>query len=70
MFQYVIYCNPKDYPNKFVVRKWEIFPGKVEAGGVICETNSIEEARESLPVGVVEMPVFEDDDAVIAEVWM
>ena len=56
--------------NAFVVRKWAIYPGKVEAGGVICEANSIEEARNSLPVGVVEMPVFEDDDPVIAEVWM
>lgn len=70
MNQYVIYKNPQDYPNKFVVRVWIIGSGTVQAGPMICAVDTIEEARESLPDGVDPMPVFDNDDPVIVEVWM
>jgi len=68
--QYVIYEKPKDYPTKFLVREWIIGPGTVQAGPMICAADTIEEARASLPEGVDQFPVFENDDPVIAEVWM
>lgn len=70
MKQYVIYKKPKDYPTKFVVRVWIIGPGTAQAGPMICAADTIEEARVSLPDGVDQMPVFDNDDPVIAEVWM
>jgi hypothetical protein len=70
MNQYVIYNNPKDYPGKFVVRQWIIGPGTVHSGELICIASTIEEARAKMPHGVEQLPVFESDDPVIAEVWM
>jgi len=70
MNQYVIYKKPKDYPTKFVVRLWIIGPGTAQAGPMICAVNTIEEARASLPDGVDQLPTFDSDDPVIAEVWM
>lgn len=70
LHQYVIYDKPKDFPTKFVVRLWIIGPGTAQAGPMICTANTIEEARQSLPDGVSQLPVFANDDPVIAEVWM
>jgi len=70
MNQYVIYKKPKDYPTKFVVRLWIIGPGTAQAGPLICTADTIEEARASMPDGVDQLPTFDSDDPVIAEVWM
>ena len=70
MNQYVIYDKPKDYPTKFVLRSWVIGPGTVHAGPMICVVDTIEEARGNLPHGLCQLPLFESDDPVIAEVWI
>lgn len=70
MFNYVIYEKPSDYPTKFVMRLWTIGMGTVQAGPMICAEDTIEEVRSHLPDGVTQLPVFEDDDPVIVEVWM
>ena len=70
MNQYVIYNKPSDHPNKFVVRLWIIGAGIVQAGPMICAEDTIEEARSKMPDGLVQLPVFENDDPVIVEVWM
>jgi hypothetical protein len=66
---YVIYKNPKDYPDKFVVRFWVVESGSINPGPLICLVDTIEDARSSIPTNVVKMPVFKDDDPVIEEVW-
>lgn len=66
---YVIYKNPKDYPNKFVVRFWIVEPESIKPGLLICSVDTIEDARLSMPNNVVRMPVFQNDDPVIEEVW-
>lgn len=69
--QYVIYDHPKDFPDKFVVRKWIIGSGVVTPQvGLFAQADTLEEARDALPFGLNQMPVFENDDPVIAEVWM
>ena len=70
LHQYVIYNKPKDCPTKFVVRVWIIGPGTAQAGPMICTADTLEEARASLPDGVVMLPRFQEDDPVIEEVWM
>ena len=37
---------------------------------MICTANTIEEARASMPDGVDQLPTFDSDDPMIAEVWM
>jgi len=69
--QYVIYDHPKDFPDKFVVRKWIIKKnGILEFDTGVFVADTLEEAREFIPFGFTPMPVFQDDDPAIAEVWM
>lgn len=68
---WVIYEHPKDYPDKFVVRGWNI-----EHGGVnrpdksVLLADSLKEARELVPQGLFHLPRFKDDDPVIVETWI
>lgn len=70
VFQFTIYDHPRDYPDKFVVRAFAIFPGEVLASGecILCDT--LEEAREKIPPGLICLPRAEGDDPVIVEVWI
>lgn len=66
--QYVIYKNPKDFPGKYVVRKWEIQRGgPTPAEAISCET--IKEARSCIPEGLVKFERSEQDHPSIYEVW-
>ena len=70
--QYAIYENPKDYPNKFVVRVWEIHEDKPEpvAGDLVIIEDTLEAARSCLPPGLTNISRFSGDDPVIREVWI
>lgn len=70
LYQYVIYFNPSDYPNKYVLRQFQIEAGHVIAGAAMAIKDTIEEVRDFLPTGVVQLPVYPTDDKVISEVWM
>jgi len=67
---FVIYHNPRDYPGKFVTRRWlvhntmnpDLRPMAVEA--------TIEDARRALPSGLVKMHRIPGDDRVIVESWV
>ena len=71
--QYVIYNNPRDYPNKFVVRRFVVRPNMpladTEPIGVV---NTLEEARALVPViyDFKSMPRLLQDEPQIAETWM
>lgn len=71
--QYVIYNNPSDYPNKFVVRKFlTVGEGTVAAQfNSVGVVDSIEEARALVPKEynhkIARLP---QDEPQIAEVWM
>jgi hypothetical protein len=81
---WVIYDGPKDYPDKIVVREHilvpaepvEVIPGVMLPGeylpDVLCSLfDYIFEAREHVirEGATCRMPVFANDDPVIAEVW-
>jgi hypothetical protein len=69
--QYVIYDHPRDYPDYFVVRAWEInsgIPIPLPFGNPVL-TETLDEARAAVPVGFVNIGRFEEDDPVIVEVW-
>ena len=70
MDQYAIYDHPKDYPNKFVVRKWIIEAGQISAGELLGAVDTLEEARRLIPSGLYRINRFDQDDPVLSEVWL
>ena len=70
--QYAIYDHPSDYPNNFVVRRWEVVRGvpvAMPCGNPVL-TETLEAARAVVPPGFVNIGRFENDDPVILEVWI
>ena len=70
--QYAIYDHPRDYPNHYVVRRWDIHPGvpvPIPNGNAeLSETLS--DARAAIPTGFVNIGRQAGDDLVILEVWI
>lgn len=63
---WVIYEHPKDYPDKFVARKWILDKPTSE----IVLGNTIEEARLGIPKGLTRFLPEKEDDIVIVEIWI
>ena len=68
--QYVIYESPKDYPNKFVMRKWVIESANLIPKEVIAVANTIAEVRKCVPPGFVCLQRSDNDDPIIRETWI
>lgn len=69
--QYVIYEHPLDYPEHFVVRRWEIGEGKILAAKEpLGIAPTLESARAMLPEGLYRIARDKRDDPAIAEVWL
>jgi hypothetical protein len=73
LFQWTVYVRPKDYPDKFVARRWVI------AGGESCVfwpttevivAETLDQVRAALPRGLYCLPRFLNDDPAILEVWL
>lgn len=68
---WTIYSNPRDYPGQFVARRWF-----VPTGGVVMASNdmfvgdSLNELRELLPPGLVNIGRMPGDEPQIVEVWI
>lgn len=68
---WVIYERPRDYPEHFVVRRWEV----AQRGGPRPTSDawlapSLSAARCAVPAGRFNMGRAQQDDAVISEVWI
>lgn len=61
-----IYDHPKDYPDKFVARKFIL--DKLTSEILLGDT--LEEVRSQLPLGLTCFERHETDDPVIVETWM
>lgn len=71
LLQYVIYNDrTRDFPGLWPVREWIIRPGFYGGRPIACLCASLKEAREQIPEGMVCLPRYEGDDAVIVEVWI
>jgi len=68
--QWVIYDHPRDYPDKFVMRRWEIGRGLVMATDDMALADTLEEARAQVPAGRYRLEREADDDPVIVEMWL
>lgn len=71
MTHYVIYDHPKDYPDGYVMRRWDIMNGNPHpvAGDAVMAL-TLEEVRRFIPPGLTRIPRYDSDDAPILEVWL
>jgi len=69
---YVIYENPRELPRPgFVTRMWIIeATGEQRPSLWATVTNTIEEARSTVPDGLYRLDRSPDDDPVIVESWL
>lgn len=67
--QFVIYERPRDYPDKFVVRRFRIVPGKIIPDDNVAVFNTLDEAREFIPYHLINIGRQEKDEPQIVEVW-
>lgn len=71
LFGWTVYENPKDFPGKFVARKWIARDGRVIATEEIKLGDTLQEVREHLqPLGMVCFQRSPGDDPVIVECWL
>lgn len=70
---YVVYQNAKDYPDKFVVRRWSIIEGHefpVPDKDPIAVVDLYRETVKHIPPGLVRIARDPTDDKCIVETWM
>ncbi len=68
---FVIYDKPKDHPDAFVCRRWEIGPGTITPKELIIVQDSLESCRSELfgkHPNLTQIPGLELDEH-IAEVY-
>lgn len=70
MSQWVVYDHPRDFPDKFVVRRWDIGAGVVTATDEVRVADTLEEIRRLIPFGLFRLGRFEEDDPCIVELWL
>lgn len=67
---YVVYRYPADYPNKFVVRRWELVQGRKIATSFVQTADSLEEIRKCVPPKMSAVSRSYSDDPAIVECWL
>ena len=69
---WTVYFNPRDFPGKYVARRFNLFRGEMEpkASNEHFVANSIDEVRRLLPMGLVCLQRSDGDDAKIVETWL
>lgn len=71
LYQWVIYCRPRDFPAEHVVRRWRIGAGTMEPEAKPwAVVGSLEEARAKVPAGLYRIVRDPKDDPVIVETWI
>ncbi len=63
---WVIYDHPKDHPSHFVLRRW--VNGTPDREAILCDT--IQQAWDEMPRGLVKLQRDRCDDPVILETWI
>lgn len=68
---YVIYRNPRDYPNNYVVRCQRVFPGKIKIDPEpIIVTKRLMDARKCVPKDKTKVALSKNEDPCIFEVYI
>lgn len=67
---HTIYKHPKDYPTKFVVRKFTARTGITIVDNNAETADTLIEARQLVPPGLYRLNRSPIDDPVIVETWI
>lgn len=67
---YTIYFNPDDFPGKYVVRGWTSHVSHSEMDKECEVVDSLEKAREKIPVGMVWQARHPSDVRAVVEAWV
>lgn len=62
-----VYKNPKDYPDKYIARLWNINNKPTK---FIIVKDTLQAIRKSLPAHLTRLPPDHRDDPVIVETWI
>jgi hypothetical protein len=71
LVMWTVYESSRDYPGRFVARKWEIRQGVSEPIPTpeVAVGESLDAVRKAIPGGLYRQPRSPDDDPKIVEVW-
>ena len=70
---YTIYRSPGDWPGKYVVRRFSIsaeHPDPVPDPVPLAVVDTLEQAREAIPLGLVNIHRYLEDEPQIVETWI
>lgn len=67
---YVIYDHPTDFPEHFVVRRWVIDDSGHRPMEIASLCDSITEARDEIPAGLIRFPREPQEHPSIVESWI
>ena len=67
---WTIYCHPREYPNKWVLRGQEITRGGVNVLHDCFVADTLDEVRAKVPFGDLRLMRDPHDDPAIYEVWL
>ena len=71
LYLWTVYDNPTDFPGQFVVRRFTVTAAEVRRGDNPWSVkDTLEEARKTLPPGLVCMGRTSLDDSKIVETWL
>ena len=72
MEMWTIYARPADFPEvPFLVRGWLVLPnGALVPSGAVAFADTLEQARNVLPKGLMRFERDAEDEAQIVESWM
>lgn len=71
MIMWVLYDHPKDFPDKYVARKWHVQNGRGTPTDEIITDDELDELREKMQRKcLTKIQRNTIDDPVIIETWM
>lgn len=68
---YTVYCNARDFPGEYVVRRARLLDGAVIPDAQLWARGAtLDDVRAQIPLGVVLFPRQAADDPAIVECWL
>lgn len=67
---WTLYERPRDYPEGYIARRFEVRPGSSVATDDIRTAPTLDALRKALPKGLYCIQRNPEDDPVIVETWL
>lgn len=66
---FVIYDSPRDFPGRFVTRRWSVTKGQKSTAHEATDHATLDEARQAVPQGLKCLPRQPEDEPQVVEAW-